>query len=403
MYDVAVVGGGPVGACAGALLAHGGGGRALSVALLEPKPPAALPANAALEARVVAVSRASERTLVSAGAWAGILGPRLCAYERMRIWHERVSPASAAALVFDAADVGEPNLGYIVENRLLQTALLAAFVQAGGHLKAAQFSSLRISDDAVEVHTSAGTLSARLVIGADGAHSAVRAAAGLTAETSGYAQTAIVATVATQRPHEMTAWQRFMKAGTLAFLPLADGTSSIVWSADDGLAPGLMAASEAGFAQELDRASDLALGATRLVSARQSFALQRLAAQRYVARRVALIGDAAHVVHPLAGQGVNLGLLDAAALADLVLTAQTQGEDPGAFGVLRRYERWRKSEVALMSTAIDGFDRFLAHGSGPLARLAQHGLSWVNSAPELRRLFIRRALGMSGELPRAAR
>jgi 2-octaprenylphenol hydroxylase len=392
-----------VGACAGALLARGAGGRALCVALLEPKPPAALPANAALEARVVAVSRASERTLASAGAWPGILGSRLCAYERMRIWHESVSPTSASALVFDAADVGEPNLGYIVENRLLQTALLAAFVQAGGRLLAAQFSSLRISDDAVEVHTSAGTLGARLVIGADGAQSAVRAAAGLTAQTSGYAQTAIVATVATQRSHEMTAWQRFMKAGTLAFLPLADGSSSIVWSADDEVAPGLMAASEAGFALELDRASDLALGATRLVSARQSFALQRLAAQRYVARRVALIGDAAHVVHPLAGQGVNLGLLDAAALAQVVLTARAQAEDPGAFGVLRRYERWRKSEVALMSTAIDGFDRFLAHGTGPLARLAQRGLSWVNSAPELRRVFIRRALGMSGELPRAAR
>jgi 2-octaprenylphenol hydroxylase len=321
----------------------------------------------------------------------------------MRIWHESVSPTSAAALVFDAADVGEPNLGYIVENRLLQTALLAAFVQAGGHLKAAQFSSLHLSDDAVEVHTSGGTLSARLVIGADGAQSAVRTAAGLTAGTSGYAQTAIVATVATQRPHEMTAWQRFMKAGTLAFLPLADGTSSIVWSADDEVAPGLMAANEAAFALELDRASDLALGATRLVSARQSFALQRLAAQRYVARRVALIGDAAHVVHPLAGQGVNLGLLDAAALAELLLAARAGGEDPGALGVLRRYERWRKSEVALMSTAIDGFDRFLAHGTGPLARLAQQGLSWVNRAPELRRVFIRRALGMSGELPRAAR
>jgi 2-polyprenylphenol 6-hydroxylase len=403
MYDVLIVGGGPVGACAGALLARGAGGAGLSVALLEPKAPAALPAGAALEARVVAVSRASERTLTSAGAWPGILGPRVCAYERMRIWHESVAAASAAALVFDAADVGEPNLGYIVENRLLQTALLAAFVQAGGHLEAAQFSGLCISDAAVEVHTSGGSLSARLIIGADGAQSAVRTAAGLTAVTSGYAQTAIIATVATERAHELTAWQRFMKAGTLAFLPLADGNSSIVWSADDEVAPGLMAASEAGFALELDRASDLALGATRLVSARQSFALQRLAAQRYAARRVALIGDAAHVVHPLAGQGVNLGLLDAAALADLVLEASAGGEDPGALAVLRRYERWRKSEVALMSAAIDGFDRFLSHGTGPLARLAQQGLSWVNGSQELRRVFIRRALGMSGELPRTAR
>lgn len=404
MFDVAVVGGGPVGACAAALLARGSPGAApLRVVVIEPHIPPPLPPQAPPDARVVALSRASERTLRAAGAWDRIAGQRLCAYERMRIWHEGVAATATGALLFDAADVGEPNLGYIVENRRLQSALLAAFVDAGGRLEAAQFAALAITADGVDIETGAGRLSARLAVGADGAHSALRTAAGLSAQVRAYGQTAIVAGVATERPHESTAWQRFMREGTLAFLPLADGTSSIVWSADDALAARLIAAPEAEFARELDRASDLALGATRVVSERRSFPLRRLAAPRYVAPRVALIGDAAHVVHPLAGQGVNLGLLDAAALAELVLAAAARHEDPGALGPLRAYERWRKSEVAVMGSAIDAFDRLLAHGTDPLARLARHGLAWVNRSEELRRFFIRRALGLTGELPQAAR
>ncbi len=404
MFDVIIVGGGPVGACAGALLARGTPGAAgLSVALLEPRPPAAVPADARLDPRVVALSRASERLLRRAGAWTQIAPQRLSAYERMRIWHESVAPSSTAVLVFDAADVGEPNLGYIVENRALQTALLAAFAQAGGHIETAPLGALAIGDGDVQVDTPHGTLRARLIVGADGARSALRAAAGLTVDIRAYGQTAIVASVATERPHESTAWQRFMRDGTLAFLPLPDGTSSIVWSADDARAANLVSLNDAAFAAELDRAADFALGRTRLVSERLSFPLMRLAAQRYVAQRVALIGDAAHVVHPLAGQGVNLGLLDAAALAQQVTAAVVAREDPGALRVLRAYERWRKSEVAAMAIAIDAFDRLLAHGAGPVARLAQRGLSWVNASQELRRFFIYRALGMSGELPEAAR
>jgi 2-polyprenylphenol 6-hydroxylase len=408
MFDVIIVGGGPVGACAGALLAGGASGGALSVALLEPRAaeltewaaPRAAPTP--VDARVVALSRASERLLTRAGAWERIPAPRLSPYERMRVWHESVSPEDPAVLVFDAADVGEPNLGHIVESGLLQGALLQAFSEAGGHIEPESLASLHVGTDAVSVSTSRGTLSARLVVGADGAQSAVRQGAGLTAEVSPYRQTAIVATVATARPHQATAWQRFMRRGTLAFLPLANGMSSIVWSADEALATELLGMSDAAFSEQLDRASDLALGGTRLVSPRMSFPLSRVRAQRYVAQRVALIGDAAHVVHPLAGQGVNLGLLDAAALAQLLLAARAQREDPGALRVLRAYERWRKSEVAVMSSAIDAFDRLLAHGRGPLARAAQRGLSWVNRSQELRRFFIRRALGTSGELPLAA-
>ena len=404
MFDVAIVGGGPVGACLGALLAQRAeGSPPLSVALLEPKPPAPIAPQSPPDARVVALSRASERLLNAARAWERIRGARLSPYQRMRIWHESVAPGSTAVLTFDAADVGEPNLGYIVENRLLQLALLEAFTEAGGQLERAAFTALEIGDDDVNFTTSRGKLSARLIVGADGAESRVRDAAGLTAIHSAYEQTAIIANVVTAKPHAATAWQRFMRDGTLAFLPLADGTSSIVWSADDERARTLLAAGTSEFSAALDQASDLALGATRLVTERQSFPLRRLAAPRYVAQRVALVGDAAHVVHPLAGQGVNLGLLDAATLAELVRAAVARREDPGALAVLRAYERWRKSERAGMATAIEVFDRLLAHGRSPLARIAQQGLGWVNRSQELRRFFIRRALGTSGELPRVAR
>src|SRR6185436_1319023 len=183
-------------------------------------------------------------------------------------------------------------------------------------------------------------LSARLVVGADGARSRVRELAGLAARRTDYGQIAIVAMVHTARPHQRTAWQRFLGDGTLAFLPLGDGSSSIVWSVLAARGEKLLAASREEFERELERDFDGALGTVRLASERVKFPLWRLSAEHYVSARVALVGDAAHVVHPLAGQGANLGLLDAAALADVL--SETGGEDPGAERILRRYERWRR-------------------------------------------------------------
>jgi len=404
-FDVVVVGGGPVGACVAALLAVPSARQAvgLTVALLEPKPPRALAADAAVDLRVAAFSRASERIFEAAGAWRDICTGRMSPYERMRIWHESMAATDRRALLFDAADVGEPNLGYVIETRLVQAALTGAAVRAGVRMIANEFVSMRMTPECVHVATSEAAFTAQLVIAADGARSVVRDAAGLHATVSAYGQVAIVATVATERSHENTAWQRFLATGTLAFLPLADGTSSIVWSADEGVASKLLSASPPAFASELDLASDRTLGATRLVSERLAFPLHRLNAPRYVTERCALVGDAAHVVHPLAGQGGNLGLLDAATLCELVLAARDAGEDPGALRVLRQYERWRKSETEVMRFAIDAFDRLLAHGSGGLARLAQRGMGWVNQSVELKRLFMSRALGLSGDLPQAAR
>ncbi len=405
LLDVLIVGGGPVGASAAALLqtASKEARRPLRVAVLEPNRPAAIPPDAPLDARVSAVSRASERILTAVGAWPLIPASRMQPYERMRVWHESVRPRSADVLEFDAAYAGEPNLGYIVENRLVQTAALQAFESAGGRVISGGLSRLRVRDHDVELETSAGVFTCRLVVGADGARSAVRESIGLSAQTSSYHQVAIVANVRTELPHERTAWQRFLRTGTLAFLPLADGCSSIVWSLDDAAAAPLLGMPHAAFEEELLSQSDGVLGAVKLRTERLSFPLRKLTAHRFTAHRCALIGDAAHVVHPLAGQGVNLGLLDAAALCELVSAASRVREDPGAQSVLRRYERWRKSEIEPIALAIDGFNRYLAHGVGPLSRLAQRGLALVNRTGEVKRFFITRALGLDGELPKVAR
>jgi 2-octaprenylphenol hydroxylase len=403
--DVLIVGGGPVGASAAALLqlATKDARQPLRVGVLELNRPAAGPPDAPLDSRVSALSRASERILTAIGAWPLIPRSRMQPYERIRVWHESVQPRSADVLEFDAAYAGEPNLGYIVENRLIQTAALEAFESAGGKVIAGELSRLRVHDRHVELETSAGNLACRLLVGADGARSSVRQSIGLAAETTSYRQTAIVVNVRTELPHERTAWQRFLRTGTLAFLPLADGCSSIVWSADDAAAAALLAMSPGDFEHELLGQSDGVLGAVKLLTERLSFPLHKLTAHRFTAHRCALIGDAAHVVHPLAGQGVNLGLLDAGALSELICAAFRVREDPGAQNVLRRYERWRKSEIEPIALAIDGFNRYLAHGVGPLSRIAQRGLALVNRTDEVKRFFITRALGLDGELPKVAR
>lgn len=397
--DVLIIGGGPVGACAGALLAREltARGAPLRAAILEQNRPSMPEAGSPRDTRVSAFSRASERILTHIGVWERIRERGVSPYERMHVWH------GVDDLVFDAAEVGEPNLGYIIENRPVQAALLDLFAAAGGRIVSGQLTSLRVHDDHVHVETSAGAFTASLIVGADGARSAVRELVGLTADVASYQQTAIVATVSTEKPHGATAWQRFLPVGTLAFLPLEDGSSSIVWSVDEEAAVRLLALDPAEFELELAVASDRKLGGVKLASERVTFPLQRISAHRYVAQRVALIGDAAHVVHPLAGQGVNLGLLDAAALVEVLLAGRVEREDPGALRLLRKYERWRKSENEVMRVGIDAFNRFLAHGTNPLARIAQKGLGLVNRSAPIKRAFIRRALGVVGELPAAAR
>jgi 2-octaprenylphenol hydroxylase len=405
VVDVAVVGAGPIGLTTALLLASQAGFPPARVAVVDRRIPDA-PADLAtlpVDLRVFALSRASEKILRAADAWADIRQTRAAPFERMQVWHGDVPPHGGEALVFDAAEIGERDLGVIAENSVLQAALVHAARRAGIRLESGELGALDLERDAAVLSLGTRRLRARLVIGADGAQSRVRELAGLFARRTDYGQVAIVATVGTAKPHLRTAWQRFLGDGTLAFLPLLDGQCSIVWSLPTARAESLLSAAPGIFERALEKDFDSALGATRLSSERLKFPLWKLSAEHYVGTRVALVGDAAHVVHPLAGQGANLGLLDAAALADVLAAGIRGGEDPGAERILRRYERWRRSENEIMAAAIDAFDRLLARGTGRIAELAQRGMPWVGRSNLAKRLFIERAMGLAGDLPAAAR
>ena len=405
-FDVAIVGGGPNGAIAAALLARHGGIPAARIALLAPElvaDSAAAALSGAPAPRVAAISRASEIVLNNAGAWAQLPQQRICAYQCMRVWHESVPSDGPEALVFSAAELAEANLGYIVENRALAAAGLASFRAQGGQVLGVRVSGLRVNAEAAHLHTGDAEITARLVVGADGAHSKIREFLKIPLQVHDYRQSAIVANVASARAHQNTAWQRFLGSGPVALLPLFDGCSSIVWSVDQALAEALMAMPAEEFTRRLDAASDLVLGATRLVSERVMVPLRRATAATMIGARAALLGDAAHVVHPLAGQGANLGFLDAAVLCDVVAAGVAEREDPGAARLLTRYEQLRLTHDTLMSWSMSAFNELFTRARGPGGWFAARLLGLAGASALARRSFARRALGLTGELPTLAR
>ena len=388
MPDVAVVGGGMVGAAAALALARAG----FSVALLEARAPRPWCADAEVDLRVVGLAPSSIALLDDMDVWTSIRQARASAYRRMHVWDD----ASGASIDFDAAAEGRDLLGCIVENSLVQWTLWQALETAGvRRLCPAEVTAFEARDDRIQLQLADGaTLPAAVLVAADGAGSPLRQLAGIGTRGRDYAQRAVVAHVDTERAHEDTAWQRFLPGGPLALLPLADGRSSIVWSLPEAEAQRVLALDDRRFCDELGAASDFRLGRITGSTARAAFPLKLQLAERYQAERFVLLGDAAHAVHPLAGQGVNLGLRDVAELRDTLVQARAAGRDIGAEHVLRRYARRRRSADTLDALGFDALARIYAWQSPPLVAARAVGVRLLDRLAPLKRRLSDHAAGL---------
>lgn len=398
-YDVIIAGAGMV----GTTLACALGASNLKVALIEAQPPADFDPYADYALRVSAFTLASRAIFENLGAWPAISGRRVSPLREMRVW----DGDGEACVHFDSAELGEPELGYIIENRVVTAGLwdrLRELVDVELQCPASVV-ELTLRDDAAEVVLDNGqVLRARLVVGADGARSRVRALAGIAARGWSYQQDAIVATVHIGKPHAHTAWQRFLPSGPLAFLPLREANQcSIVWSCTQPRGSDLMRLDDRAFRLELQAAFGDRLGAIEAVGPRAAFPLALSHAEHYVLPRLALIGDAAHTVHPLAGQGVNLGLTDAAVLAQVIDEARQGRRDIGGMPTLRRYERWRKGDNLAMLGVTDAFQQFFGKPERPGAFVRDTGLRLFNRAVPAKRWIMAHAMGLAGDLPSLAR
>lgn len=401
--DVVIVGGGMVGLGLAAALKQSG----LKLAIVEGQLPDPALGDAP-DNRVSALSLASQRILQQVGAWTGIEARRLQPYEKMQVWEQD----SFGQIGFDAAGLRQAALGHIVENRVIQLALLEAIL--GGNageadniqlLSPARAASLQSGEAGSLLLLDDGrALSAKLVVAADGAHSWVRRQADIPLTSWDYGHHALVATVRCAEPHEAVARQIFTPEGPLAFLPLwQPDLCSIVWSVPAARAEALCQCDDEQFNRQLTTAFDGRLGLCKVEGGRSAIPLTARYARDFARERLVLVGDAAHTIHPLAGQGVNLGLLDAAALAELIVQTHRAGRDIGLLANLRSYERWRKSEAARMLAAMEGLKRLFS-GANPLKKLVRGvGLCAFDALAPFKQGVIRAAMGLDGELPALAK
>ncbi len=396
---IVIVGGGIVGLVLATALARA----QFPVTVVENKLPELAWEQTHLDARVSAINAVSQQILVNLDVWRQVATAAITRLQALRVWDHQ----GGGEIHFDSADIGEPQLGFIVENRALIKALwenLATFAnvtllcpqQPHKIMQAAGQVQLQLNDQTL--------IPAELIVGADGSHSWVREEMGVSLRERSYEQQALISVVQTVREHQNTGWQSFLSTGPLGLLPLADShTAAIVWSNDISAAQRLMELTPMDFNQELSAALNHRLGAISCLTQPKLIPLIMRHAQEYVQPGLALVGDAAHTIHPLAGQGVNLGLLDVAALAQVLSEARQKQQDLGSLRVLRRYQRWRKGNNILMLAAMRGFKELFGYKADWLVRCRSQGLEVTNQLPWVKNFLMRYAIGQQEDLPDLAR
>lgn len=351
--------------------------------------------------RASAIAAAARRLFEAIGVWDAVAENAQPILD-MVVTDSKLDDAVRPALLTFGGEVeeGEP-FAHMIENRHLVDALAEKAKSLGIELRASPVAGFATDANSIKVQFAGDdTVSARLLVGADGAHSLIRERAGIATHGWNYDQSAIVTTVAHERTHNGRAEEHFLPAGPFAILPLTGRRCSIVWTETSGEAERIVALPDSEFHAELEKRFGLQLGDIEVVGPRRAFPLGLFTARTFIGERLALVGDAAHIIHPIAGQGLNMGLRDVAALAEAIADAARLGLDPGGPEVLERYQRWRRFDTMTMGVATDGLNRLFSNHSDALRLVRDIGLGLVERMPTLKRIFIREAAGFTGDVPK---